>query len=207
MRKAESRQAPTGYIERHHVFPVSIYGKNKRVVPLTAKEHYIAHLLIHKAFELRYGKNHCKTQKMLFAIFLMRGKSRKSNSFMYQKAREKLSVIRKGSKRSKQFCEKLSKLMTGKKRGPLTKEAKAKLSASRLGKILSLEAKQKISQTRENNSLNREYILTRPDGSEFWSNNLNRVCRENGLCQSNMACILSPSHHAKTHRGWKVRYA
>ena len=31
------------YCERHHVFPKSVFGKNNRLVLLTAKEHYVAH--------------------------------------------------------------------------------------------------------------------------------------------------------------------
>ena len=36
------------YVEGHHIFPVSIFGKNKRIVYLTAREHYIAHALLEK---------------------------------------------------------------------------------------------------------------------------------------------------------------
>lgn len=36
--------------EKHHIFPVSIYGKNGFTVNLTHKEHFIAHLLLTKMF-------------------------------------------------------------------------------------------------------------------------------------------------------------
>ena len=36
------------YVEGHHTFPKSIYGKNTRIVYLTAREHYIAHALLER---------------------------------------------------------------------------------------------------------------------------------------------------------------
>lgn len=39
---------PTGYIEKHHILPKSLGGSNARsnIVSLTAREHYICHLLL-----------------------------------------------------------------------------------------------------------------------------------------------------------------
>jgi hypothetical protein len=53
------------YVEGHHTFPKSIFGKNKRIVYLTAREHYIAHSLLEKICIKRYGLNHWKTLKMI----------------------------------------------------------------------------------------------------------------------------------------------
>ena len=36
------------YTEKHHIFPISIFGKNNKTVKLTFREHYIAHLLLMK---------------------------------------------------------------------------------------------------------------------------------------------------------------
>lgn len=57
--------------EKHHIFPVSIYGKNKRIVLLTVREHYICHVLLMKAFKKRYGKHHRKYAKMAMAVHKM----------------------------------------------------------------------------------------------------------------------------------------
>ena len=46
IRKVHQRQVVEGYTEKHHIFPVSIFGKNNKVVLLTGREHYIAHALI-----------------------------------------------------------------------------------------------------------------------------------------------------------------
>ena len=65
MRKAEQRgwtkkSAPC-YVERHHIFIKAIFGENGRVVYLTAREHFIAHLLLWKACRKRYGVQHRRT--------------------------------------------------------------------------------------------------------------------------------------------------
>jgi len=64
------------YVEGHHIFPVSIFGKNKRIVYLTAREHYIAHALLEKICIKKYGLNHWKTQKMTNAHISMTMKSK-----------------------------------------------------------------------------------------------------------------------------------
>ena len=52
--KAENRTPPEGYTEKHHTFPKSVFGKNNRVVVLTAREHYIAHALLERIYIKRY---------------------------------------------------------------------------------------------------------------------------------------------------------
>ena len=93
IRKAENRTPPEGYIEKHHIFPVSIFGKNKRIVVLTAREHYIAHALLEKAFIKRYGLHHYKTHKMTYAHIRMKGNKRYYNSYLYEKCRNRFSVL------------------------------------------------------------------------------------------------------------------
>ncbi len=91
IRGAENRDFPKGYVEKHHVFPKSIFGKNDRVVILTGREHYIAHLLLQKICEKRYGIQHRSTQKMLCAHINMKSKGRYCNSYLYENAKIKRS--------------------------------------------------------------------------------------------------------------------
>ena len=46
----------SGYIEKHHIIPKSCGGSNKKenLVALTAKEHFICHLLLTKMTENNY---------------------------------------------------------------------------------------------------------------------------------------------------------
>lgn len=73
IKRAEARQKPSGYTEGHHIFPVSVFGKNKRIVHLTYKEHLVAHHLLYKASLERYGEAHNRTIKLRFALDCMLG--------------------------------------------------------------------------------------------------------------------------------------
>jgi hypothetical protein len=80
MRKAEQRgwtkkSAPC-YVEKHHPFIRAIFGENDRVVYLTAREHFIAHLLLWKACRKKYGVQHWKTAKTGKALQSMSMKSK-----------------------------------------------------------------------------------------------------------------------------------
>jgi hypothetical protein len=90
IRKAESRDLINGYTEKHHTFPKSIFGKNNRIVILTAREHYVAHALLEKICIKRYGLEHWKTKKMNKAHILMSGdkynNGRYCNSKLYESA-------------------------------------------------------------------------------------------------------------------------
>jgi hypothetical protein len=89
IRKAENRTPPEGYTEKHHTFPVSIFGKNKRIVVLTAREHYIAHALLERVYIKRYGIGDERTKKMTYSHWMMKvGKDgrhkRYYNSILYE---------------------------------------------------------------------------------------------------------------------------
>ena len=88
VRKAQSRQKPEGYTEKHHIFPVSVFGDNNRVVVLTAREHYVAHLLLWKAFRRRYGEEHHGTIKSARAVWFMSKHQPRGTSRLYDKLRE-----------------------------------------------------------------------------------------------------------------------
>jgi len=92
IRKAENRTPPEGYTEKHHIFPVSIYGKNSRIVVLTAREHYIAHALLERICIKRYGVNHYRTFKMNNAHLLMKSNGY-CNSYLYESAKIRRSFI------------------------------------------------------------------------------------------------------------------
>lgn len=84
IKRAKTRNKPECYVEKHHVWPRSIYGEGEMVF-LTAKEHFIAHFLLWKLFKKRYGEKHRKTYKMAHAFKQMtlnpHGNRYVSNSF------------------------------------------------------------------------------------------------------------------------------
>jgi len=168
IRKAENRTPPKGYTEKHHIFPLSVYGKNNRVVPLTAKEHYIAHALLEKICIQRYGLDHWKTKKMTLAFWFMNnGKRMYYNSNLYENARIRFNTIpdkkhteetieklrQRGLNRSEEYKKKMSEVKKG---TPVSEETRKKISESLKGRTpihspkgttLSAEHREKISKT------------------------------------------------------------
>jgi hypothetical protein len=87
--KLKNRQVGTEYYENHHIIPKCMGGKRNRhnEVLLTAKEHYICHLLL---IEMVRESSH-KT-KMAFALHGMRRSHSKGNQRYYSKSYEKTKV-------------------------------------------------------------------------------------------------------------------
>lgn len=78
IRKRQKDVVQTG--ERHHVFPQCIFGKNKVLVKLTIREHFVAHKLLYKICQKRYGNRHNRTIRMLFALRHMMSDKRNNDS-------------------------------------------------------------------------------------------------------------------------------
>ena len=120
---AMSRSLPNEiYTERHHVIPRSLGGSNdpSNLVKLTAREHFICHLLLPKMLTGIDKRN------MTFAIWSMlnrdhsKQKSRhKVNSHVDQRLKTQIAVAisesNTGRVRSKEFCKLMSELRTGRK--------------------------------------------------------------------------------------------
>jgi len=158
IRKAENRTPPGGYTEKHHTFPISIFGKNKRVVALTAREHYVSHALLERICMKRYGLKDQRTVKMTHAHIMMKGNGNYVNSYLYESARIRFSEVKKGenhpmfgkvhSEETKTKISVANKGNTAWNKGKvLSEEIKAKLSAARKGKTLSEEHKAKLSKS------------------------------------------------------------
>lgn len=122
IRRAERRVPPEGYVEKHHIFPKSVFGKNNKIVTLTSREHYIAHELLTRIYIKRYGLYHKNVQKMLCTIINMKGKSnRYYNSYLYENAKIKRNESIRG-KNNPNYGK------------PRTQEVKDKISLKNKGK-------------------------------------------------------------------------
>jgi len=139
IRKAENRTPPEDCIEKHHTFPKGIFGDNERIVVLTPREHYVAHLLLEQIYIKRYGIDDERTKKMTLACLLMRSRSEKYNSHLYEQIR-------------KRHSENMKEKMKGEGNPsygvPCSEERKQKIRERHLGRKASQEVRDKMSKTR-----------------------------------------------------------
>jgi hypothetical protein len=186
--KRQDTEELIGYYEKHHVFPESIYGKNRFIVKLTAREHYIAHALLYKICRKRYGINNVKTHKMSLAFCLMNSRTNKNNycnSHLFKLFREEFAKNR--SEYQKEYCKNHTHPQAGK---PLSEETKRKLSESLKGRKMtkraielirmkntgrkhSKEAIHKIKEARAKQVFTKEHIKKRGDSIKklIWMHN------------------------------------
>ena len=153
------------YVEAHHTFPVSIYGKNNRIVCLTAREHYVAHSLLERICINRYGKEHWKSKKMMYAFWSMNMSQKTKrkgiiNSYFYEKSKQRASILVSGAKKGNTYMlgktlsedarkrrsegNKGNKKWLGKTH---TEETRKKIGDFHRGKIMSKESKLKMSKS------------------------------------------------------------
>lgn len=159
------RTTPTedSYYEHHHIVPKSEGGSDgeRNIVKLTAREHYIAHLLLAKIYD---------DYAMHSAVVFMqtgrhKGRDFKFNSHLYDKIRRLVGEKQKGRYVSASTRLKLSLSHKGKttwiKGKHLSEEARQKIAKSRLGKKPSDEVRLKL-----RNSIR---------GLRYWNNGVKNV--------------------------------
>lgn len=142
----------SGYKEKHHILPRCLGGKDNKenLVELTAKEHFIVHMLLCK-----FTKGQAK-RSMFFALNSMmnlnnRGMRKiKYSSRTFEKVRKQCAKYLKGNKYnlgripSKQTRLKISQATKGLKKSD---ETRLRISLANKGKVLSDEVKQKIANS------------------------------------------------------------
>jgi hypothetical protein len=136
---AQSRPVSTDiYTENHHIIPKSLGGSNlsDNLVRLTAREHFICHLLLIKM--LTGNSKH----KMAFALSRMLNSSKNHNRYfpsskLYEFSRKHrsaaISYTHKGISESPESNIKRSLAAKGISTGPKTKEHKHNISKSKKG--------------------------------------------------------------------------
>ena len=88
IKKAKRRESPEGYSEKHHIRPRSMGGKDtkKNLVKLTAREHFVAHILLVKMYPKQYS-----LIKAVNMMCMVGNKQLRTNNRMYGWLREKFS--------------------------------------------------------------------------------------------------------------------
>lgn len=148
---AKSRISNNLYVEKHHIIPKSLGGDNsiENIILLSAREHYICHLLLPKMLE---GK---KKKSMIFALWHLRNRHNyknlsNNNSRLYEKLKIEFSILSSELHKNKIISE----------------EHKDKISQANKNKIVSDDTKTKIS----NSKLGKK----RKDFTETHKNNMNK---------------------------------
>lgn len=131
--RSQDRSKSESYFELHHVQPKSLGGSNKQdnLILLTAREHFLCHLLLTKMFDA----GTIEYYKMLHSFMLMKGsnslQTRYINSKLYESIKKQYSVYQSNKR----------------KNSVMSKEQKQKISNSMKGHFVSEETKQKISKS------------------------------------------------------------
>ena len=166
MLKAKERGKVKGYKEVHHIIPKCVGGLDQEdnLVELTAKEHFIAHLLLTEV----YPKSH----KLKYALWMMASMENKNqdrykvSSNMYRLIKEQIAVksiehrrkISEGLKKA--YAEKRRVSNAGKKMPPSfgakISAAKKGMVGTNTGKKMSEEQKKRISETLKGHTVSTE---------------------------------------------------
>jgi hypothetical protein len=145
-----------GYTERHHIIPKSLGGSNDKenLVDLTAKEHFVCHLLLPKMTD---GESKRKMSFALWALTKMdkTGDRYKVNGRTFSIVREQYSNALKGRKIPDNVKEKIRKTNTGKIQ---SEETKRKRSISHTGKKQTEKQKLAVSTALKNKTRSPETI-------------------------------------------------
>lgn len=173
----------TGYTERHHIIPKSMGGGDNpdNLVELTAREHYLVHLLLTKmtvgldrrnmAYALSYFNTQCKNTRR-----------RPPNSRWYEYSRRLLSDVKRGTAPSPQCQLAAARSRRGQ---PITAEQKAKISAALCKKIA--------------------FFAIDPNNKLYSGPDLREFCGQHGLSFLTIVKRLSPDAKVITagpSKGW-----
>jgi len=132
----ENRCKTNCYYEAHHIVPKSFGGSNKRsnLVLLTAREHFLCHLLLPKMMI-----EPVKAGKMVYAFFRMKNKHK--NSKLFDRFRSSYGALTTGE--NNPFFGKTH-----------TNETKQKIS--RLGKYHSAETRKQMSEVKKGKGVGKD---------------------------------------------------
>jgi hypothetical protein len=161
--KAKNRNI-IGYKEKHHILPKSMGGSNDKsnIVELTAKEHYLAHLLLYKIY------NNIEMHNSLW--FMSNGK----NGKRYNVSSRKYEELRKDR------SERLSKLLVGDKNPFYGKKHNKNtidiIKEKNKGKVNSDETRRKMKISRVGRTPNKGRVF-----SEEWKKNIGKASSLNRI--------------------------
>ena len=124
------------YTEKHHIVPKSMGGLDTKenLVVLTAREHYIAHLLLTKCVKKKYrGKILCAYIMMAQVKDSNQARFYKINSRIFEARKIESNKLKMGFRHTKEAREKISKNLKGVPKPEFTEEHKNNISKGHKG--------------------------------------------------------------------------
>jgi hypothetical protein len=219
--RAKSREK-IGYTESHHILPKSLGGTNdpSNLVDLTAREHYICHLLLTKFTE---GTAY---QKMSYALHRITNKKenyikssriyemiRTAHSEMLSKKTKGVSMLERcGVPYAHEISEyQKERIRQSNKSRVWTEEMRKKMSESQKKRfkerpesfvtpVMTTEARQKISESRKRNS--NKYTFKHPEHGEFYGTT-GDLAKAYNFSRTSEAYKLVKGEY-KSYKGWKM---
>lgn len=215
---AKSRQL-TGYVERHHIIPKSLGGDNSKdnLAKLTAREHYICHLLLTKfTTGIAY-------QKMSYALHRVTNKSNSQikSSKVYEMIRTAhatmLSAKLKGVTIQDRFGRAYSHPISTYQKDQIRKansariwtdEMRANMSKAKTGQSIKLPPRTKehslnISKARTNKTMYT--FIHEIYGTVICARfELINLYPELNIKSTELGKVIDPTYREKSHRGWSV---
>lgn len=136
-RKLLNRSKKIGYFESHHIIPKSLGGDNKKEnkVLLTAKEHFIAHVLLAKMFV-----DSKKRLLMLYAMNRMAVRNNTTHKEKYINSRLYQTIKKEWAQERSLYMTQNNPNING-----ISQEHKNKIGKQLKGRIFSEEHKRKLS--------------------------------------------------------------
>lgn len=145
------------HLETHHIIPRCIGGTDDKenLVNLTAKAHFICHLLLSKIYKNDFNK-YTKLFQALFMMSVMKNKSQQRHiitSKQYEKIRLEYAEFRKNTTQSKEANERRRQKLLGRKvwnvgltkeTSPILKMIGQKVSKANKGRKFSKETLKKL---------------------------------------------------------------
>jgi len=207
--KAKSRKL-AGYTETHHILPRSLGGTNdsENLVELTAREHYVCHLLLPKMTE---GENH---YKMVYAFVIMSGR-KTYGSRKYAFYREEYSILnsklRSGSGNGMWGVDRSGDKNTfyGKKHSEETKrkisegQKKRRIDRPESFKGYERTDEQKKAQSIRAKSKAKSYTFTHPAYGEFYGTT-GDLAKAYNFSKTSEAYKLVKGEY-KSYKGWTLK--
>lgn len=147
-----SRQTSDGYVERHHIYPRSMFPQKANdadnIIALTAREHFLAHWMLHKAFGGQMSQ--------AFMFMQAGGDKRywKLNSRSYELLRESFAQAMSVTKTGKPMSEITRQRMSQARIGlPLSEAHRKAIGSGNTGRIVTDETRQRISEVKTGKAL------------------------------------------------------